>query len=59
MEKYDFQQIQYVYLHCMILVINILFESSEYGIDDYMSYLIRNNCVTLYRFENKFHELTS
>jgi hypothetical protein len=48
-----------VNLHGIILVINILLESTKYRIDDNMSYLVRYYCVAFDRFENKLHELTS
>jgi hypothetical protein len=58
-EQDNFEQIQDMNLHGVILVIDILFESFEYRIYDDVCYLVRNSWVAFYRFQNKLHEFTS
>jgi hypothetical protein len=58
LEQDDLQQVQQVYLHCVVLVVYTLLEGAQDGIDNETGDLVAGYGVCLEGLQYQLHELT-
>jgi hypothetical protein len=59
LEEYHFQKVEEMYLHCMVLIVDDLLESTQDRINNDVSNFIGSFPVLLKTLQYQFHELTS